>query len=67
MSIPEETGKVVSNTVDALRSSPALLALIVLQMVTLGMIAYNARALGTNQHAREMLLIEECLSPTQKE
>jgi len=67
MTMPEEAGKAVAHTVDALRGSPALLALILLQMITMGMIAYNARSLGANQHEREMLMINRCLEQAEKE
>jgi hypothetical protein len=42
MNISEETGKVVINTVDALRNQPLLLALVILQGFVLAAVLYSS-------------------------
>jgi hypothetical protein len=46
--------------IHALRGSPALLAVIVLQMATLGMIYLVSSANSERVHLREMAFIEAC-------
>ena len=55
MTFPE-AGKVI----DTMRGTPALLAVIVLQLATLVMIYFVADANATRVHEREMALIETC-------
>ena len=46
--------------IHALRGSPALLAVIVLQLATLGLIYLVSSANSERVHAREMAFIEAC-------
>ena len=56
MTLPPEAGKVI----DAMRGSPGLLAVIVLQMATLAMIYVVASGNAERQQIRELALIEAC-------
>jgi hypothetical protein len=56
MTIPE-AGKQV---IDSMRGTPALLAVIVLQLATLVMIYMVASSNATLQQARELALIAQC-------
>ena len=56
MTIPEQAGKAI----EALKGSPGLLALILLQFITLGLLYFS----DERRHAREMAVIERCLLAT---
>jgi len=56
MTLPE-AGKII----DSMRGTPALLAVIVLQLATLGFLFYISSANAERQQAREMKLLEECV------
>lgn len=60
MSLPEQVGKVASGTIDALRASPGLLVLVVLQVMTLGVLAYVNEHQNMRRHERELLLLRSC-------
>ena len=55
MTFPE-AGQVI----EGMKGSPALLAVIVLQLATLGMIYFISSANSERVHAREMAFIEAC-------
>jgi len=61
MSLPEEAGKVATNAIDSLRGSPGLLVLVLLQLLTLGVLAYISQNNRSREQAREMLVLERCL------
>lgn len=56
MSITEQAGKVV----DALKTSPALLVLVLLQAGTLGVIYLSVQKTQERVHERELAMIERC-------
>jgi hypothetical protein len=56
MTLPEATHKMI----DSMRGTPALLAVIVLQLATLAVIWSVARDNSERQQTREMALIEAC-------
>lgn len=58
--IPSEVGKVAGSAIDALKGSPALLAVILLQLVTLGVLFIASQRNQERAHAREMFLMEQC-------
>lgn len=60
MTIPEEAGKVASSAIDALRASPSLLVLVLLQIATLVMIHYGVRNSQQMTKERELAMIERC-------
>ena len=55
MTLPE-AGKII----DSMKGYPALLAVIVLQVATLGLVYYAASGNAERSHARELALIEAC-------
>jgi hypothetical protein len=55
MTLPE-AGKII----DSMRGTPALLAVIILQMATLAMIYFVASANAERVQERELALIEQC-------
>lgn len=61
MTIPEQAGKVATTTVEAMKGHPGLLALIVLQLLQLGVLGFLASANSDRQQARELALIERCV------
>jgi hypothetical protein len=52
---------VATGAIDALKTSPALLALVMMQLVTLGLLVYNASKLNEHRHEREMFMLNKCL------
>lgn len=65
----EETGKVATSTIDALKTSPPLLAMIVLQLCTLAILGYNAHMRNTyetsvnNLFADQLKLVMQTCGP----
>jgi len=66
MSIPEQASKVAGTAIDALKGSPGLLVLVLLQAATLGVIYFATSHNSDLWQARQMALIERCF-PAQKE
>jgi hypothetical protein len=60
MTIPEQAGKVASGAIDALRSSPGLLVLVLLQVLTLGVLYIASQHNQERAHERELLLLRSC-------
>ena len=58
--IPSEVGKVAGTAIDAMRSSPALLAVILLQVAMLAALYFANQANQTRAHTREMFLMDKC-------
>lgn len=58
--ITEDASKVAASAIDALRSSPGLLVLVLLQILTLGVLAYTNEHNNVRRHEREMLLLRSC-------
>lgn len=67
MSIPGEVGKVATSTIDAMRSQPGLLAVIIMQVVTMAILYFIVDANNERRQAREMALMERCLPDHNKE
>lgn len=61
MSAPEQVGKVATSAIDALRGNPGLIALIILQLATLGTAFYAVEQQRQRQFDREMMLLKHCL------
>jgi len=64
VNVSGEAGKVVSNTVDALRSNPMMLALVLLQAFVLGAVLYNSidrQAAIDRQFKHVYELLETCM------
>jgi hypothetical protein len=59
--IPEEAGKVATSAIDSLRGSPGLLVLVLLQLMTLGVLAYISQTNRGLEQARDMLILDRCL------
>lgn len=59
-----EVGKAASSAIEALKSSPALLAVILLQAATMALIYFVSASNAEQRQAREMLLLERCLDKT---
>jgi hypothetical protein len=60
----EEVGKVVGSTIDALKSQPMLLALVVFQVLILGAILYSSLArqkAASEQFASLVTLLDHCV------
>lgn len=62
MSIPEEAGKVAGSAIDALKGSPGLLVLVLLQAAIMGMLYFVAEHNADRWQERQLLLIERCYS-----
>jgi hypothetical protein len=60
VTIPEQAGKVATSTVEALKSSPGLLVLVLLQLITLGVLAYVNENQNARRQERELLLLRSC-------
>ena len=60
VTIPEQSAGVAISAIEALKNSPALLALIMLQLATMGMIYFSVQAQQQRMQEREMMLIEAC-------
>lgn len=66
MSTPEQVGKVATSAIDALRGSPGLLVLVLLQITTLGILYFVNDKQNDRRAAREMYILEKCLQRTDK-
>jgi hypothetical protein len=53
----------LASAVGDLRSSPALLAIVLLQFATMGMVYFISTANADRANARELALIEACGTP----
>lgn len=60
MSLPEETGKTISNVADAMKTSPACLALVLLVTVIAGLSTWNNHNRNIQQHDELMTVIKTC-------
>lgn len=63
MTLPEQAGKVATSAIDALKDNPALLVLVLLQIVTLGVLYVVNDRQNERRAAREMAMIERCFPP----
>lgn len=61
MTLPEQAGKIASEAVAAMKGSPGLLAVILMQGATLGLLYFLSSANSEHRQAREMYLLENCL------
>ena len=64
MTIPDQVGKVATSTVDALKSNPGLLVLVMLQLATLAMIYVVNDRNNARRQERELILLDRCLDRT---
>jgi hypothetical protein len=62
MGATEEAGKVATGAIDALKGNPGLLALIIMQAMTIGVVYFNASKLNERRHEREMLMLNKCIA-----
>lgn len=60
MTLPEQVGKVATGAIDALKGSPGLLSVILLQLITLGVLFVISQRNAENQQAREMFILGRC-------
>lgn len=60
MSIPEQAGKVATGAIDALKGSPGLLVLVLLQIATLGILYFVVDRQNERRAVREMAMLERC-------
>ncbi len=56
----DELGKVATSAIDALKASPALLVLVMMQAATLGLIYFTVEASSARWQERQMALIDRC-------
>jgi hypothetical protein len=66
VSTPEQVGKVATSAIDALKASPALLVLVLLQMAILGVLYFATQANQQRAYAREMAMLERCFPLNQE-
>lgn len=64
MTLPEQASKVATSTIDALKGSPGLLVLVLLQIATMGILFYVNDKNNERRQNREMYLLEHCLDKT---
>jgi hypothetical protein len=65
--VGEEVGKVASGAIDALKNQPLILALVLMQLLTIGAILYNAihrQNAVDKQFAQVFELLQTCLKQT---
>jgi hypothetical protein len=67
VTIPEQAGKVATSTIEALKASPALLVLVLLQLVTLAVLAWTNEHNQVRRQERELLLLRSCLATIHEE
>src|SRR5262249_57370715 len=60
MNITEQAGKAVTSVTDALKGTPALLVLVVFNIMLLGGILYLSVSRERHSHERFMSMIERC-------
>ena len=60
--VGEQAGGIISSVTDALRASPGLLVLVLLQATTLGVLFYVNENQSGRRQAREMFLLEHCVA-----
>ena len=60
----EQAGKVATSTIEAMKASPPLLAVLLLQLATLVALYFVSSRNAANQQAREMMMLERCLDKT---
>ena len=66
MSIPEQSGKVATSAIEAMKGNPLCLA-VVLLTITLSVIAYlRESAQGAGRQAVITSLIERCMEPAKR-
>jgi len=66
VTVPEQAGKVATSAIDALRQSPGMLALIMLQVITLGILYFVNDRQNERRAAREMMILDRCLAQQEK-
>lgn len=64
MTLPEQAGKVATTTIEALKSNPGLLVLVLLQVTTMVVLLYVVEHNNARRQEREMLLLNRCLDQT---
>lgn len=66
MSMPEQTAKVATTAIDALKGNPGLLVLVLLQLTTMAMLIFVNDRQNTRRAAREMAMLERCFPHLEK-
>lgn len=66
MSMPQEVGKVAATAIDAMKTSPSLLALIFLQCATLAVLYFVNDKQNERRATREIMMIERCFPHADK-
>jgi hypothetical protein len=56
----EETGKVMSSAVDALKATPTILAILIFNIILLGVIAWSGHEQGNRWEKMAGQLISQC-------
>jgi|RhiMethySRZTD1v2_1073278.scaffolds.fasta_scaffold01263_23 hypothetical protein len=64
MTLPEQAGKVATTTIEAMKNSPGLLAVILLQLGTLGLLYFVTEANNQRRQERELMMLDRCLDRT---
>ena len=64
--IPSETGKVATSAIEALKTTPSLLVLVLLQIATLGVLYFVNDRQNERRAVREMAIIDRCFPPREK-
>jgi hypothetical protein len=60
MNMPKEAGETARSAIDAMRTTPGLLAVILLQVATMAMIYFVASGNSQRQHSREIEMLSRC-------
>ena len=55
------TGDVAKQTIDALKAQPALLVLVILNIVVFSLVAWSIRENNVHRAKRELIMLERCL------
>jgi hypothetical protein len=62
----EEVGKVASTAIDALKGSPGLLVLVLLQLTTMAIVYFAIQHNQERQQEREITVLNRCFPPSHK-
>jgi hypothetical protein len=66
VNVSKEAGDTARSAIDALSGSPALLAVILLQVLTMGMIYLVSTGTADRQQERELMLLNACFPMKEK-
>lgn len=64
MSIPEEVGGTARSAIEALKTSPGLLVLVLLQVLTMAVVYFATQHAQERNQEREIMILNRCFPPS---